>query len=139
MCFSLVFFKLLSSLHFLQGRGVDVQLLMSGEGLSDVPLLGIGVQHIYPVLLRRGVRIFELQNKHLHAKTMTIDGIYSSVGSFNLDSLSEACNLEVSTTILDPCIAKTMQLQFYEDLKHAKEVKLDQLKRRGYLTQAFHW
>jgi cardiolipin synthase len=86
-------------------RGIDVRLLTAGVSFTDVPVIAYAAQHVYGVLLRAGVRIYELQDRHLHAKTTTIDGIYSSVGSFNMDTFSEACNLEVNLTMLDPEIA----------------------------------
>ena len=66
-------------------RGVEVMILVPGEGKADVPFTRWASQHIYFTLLKKGVRIFELQNAVLHAKTVTIDGIYSSIGSFNWD------------------------------------------------------
>lgn len=62
-----------------------MRLLLAGEGLTDVPMVRWGGIHVMSTLLKEGVRVYELQNKILHAKTVTIDGIYSSIGSFNFD------------------------------------------------------
>jgi cardiolipin synthase len=53
----------------------------------------------------------------LHAKTVTADGIYGTIGSFNLDFWSSHRNLEVNLTVLDPEIANQIEEQFFEDLK----------------------
>lgn len=66
-------------------RGVEVVVICPGEGRTDVPVTRWASQHIYYTLLRSGVRIFEMQSATLHAKTVTIDGIYTSIGSFNWD------------------------------------------------------
>src|SRR6185503_7826450 len=55
-------------------RGVDVRVLTAGR--SDVPIVRLASQHLYGRLLRKGVRIFELENRVLHAKTATVDGVY---------------------------------------------------------------
>jgi cardiolipin synthase len=59
---------------------------MCGEGQSDVALMQYGAQHLHEYLVSNGVRVYELQNRILHAKTVTIDGIYASVGTFNFDT-----------------------------------------------------
>ena len=66
-------------------RGVEVVVMCPGEGRTDVPVTRWASQHIYYTLLKSGVKIFEMQSATLHAKTVTIDGIYTSIGSFNWD------------------------------------------------------
>jgi phosphatidylserine/phosphatidylglycerophosphate/cardiolipin synthase-like enzyme len=84
--------RLFRALQRASERGVSVSILMAGEGLTDVPVTRWASQHIYHQLLKSGVRIYELQSATLHAKTVTIDGLYSSIGSFNWDrSVREEC------------------------------------------------
>jgi cardiolipin synthase len=71
-------------------RGVDVRILTAG--LSDVPLMRLASHHVYQSFLKHGVRIYEMHQKTLHAKIATIDGIYSSIGSYNLDHWSARRN-----------------------------------------------
>ena len=118
-------------------KGVDVRLLTSGRD-SDVPWSRWASIHIYSVLLRRGVRIWELQHRMLHAKTVAIDGVYASVGSFNFDRLS-VLNLEVNLTTLDPDIAAQVETQFFMDLLDSKEVKEDDLQQRNWAQRLLHW
>lgn len=65
-----------------------------------------------------------MQEKVLHAKTVTADGIYGTIGSFNLDFWSAHRNLEVNLTVLDPEIASQLEEQFFEDLKKSKCVMI---------------
>jgi hypothetical protein len=65
-------------------------------------------QHIYSSFLKRGIKIYEMWDKKLHAKMASIDGIYSYVGSFNLDAWSSR-NLEVNVTVLDPPLAHQLE------------------------------
>lgn len=117
-------------------RGVQVRIVMAGE--ADVPITRWASQHIYHSLLRRGVEIFELQGQVLHAKTVTIDGIYSCIGSFNWDRLSARRNLEVNITVLDPCMAQQMEAHFDADLARSKPVTIQSLKKRNPAQRLLH-
>ena len=129
--------RMLRSLKHAARRGVDVRVLTAGR--SDVPLVRVASQHLYGRLLRSGVRIFELQERVLHAKTVTADGVYGSVGSFNLDYWSDRRNLEVSVTVLDPSAALALEEQFLRDLEGAREVRLETWAKRTRLERAFGW
>ena len=63
------------------------------------PALAAGRAH-YEELLDAGVVIYERQRAWLHAKTAVIDGVWSTVGSTNLDRRSFLFNQEVNTVVL---------------------------------------
>ena len=118
-------------------RGVDVRILTPGP--CDVPIVRMAAQHVYAQFLQHGVRIFELQDCMLHAKSMTIDGLYSTVGSFNLDHWSDKHNLEVNVGMIDPAIAKELEQQFTVNVASAREITLDMLNRRTVWQRFAHW
>ncbi len=118
-------------------RGVDVRVLTAGR--SDVPLVRLASQHLHGRLLRAGVRIFELESRVLHAKTVTVDGVYASVGSFNLDYWSDRRNLEVSVTALDRGAASALEQQFLRDLEGAREVRLESWSARAWPRRFAGW
>ncbi len=118
-------------------RGVDVRVLTAG--LSDHPSVRMAGRHLYGRLLRAGVRVFELQDQMLHAKTAAIDGVYTSVGSFNLDHWSDRRNLEVTVAVLDRDVTAELEAHFERDLLAAKEVTLEEWGRRGPLRRALDW
>jgi cardiolipin synthase len=118
-------------------RGVDVRLLTAG--VSDVPIARAASQHIYGQFLHHGVRIFEMFDATLHAKTMVIDGLYSTVGSFNLDQFSDKRNLEVNVGMIDPDVARVMEQDFERNLSQAREVTLENWKRRTRWQRFVHW
>src|SRR5260221_13279456 len=62
-------------------RGVDVRLLLPSRSDSS-KALAAGRSH-YSDLLEAGVQIFEARDVILHAKSVTIDGVWSSIGSSN--------------------------------------------------------
>jgi cardiolipin synthase len=118
-------------------RGVDVRILTAG--VCDVSIVVLAARHIYGRLLKHGVRIFEMYSSTLHAKTITIDGLYSSVGSFNLDTWSDKRNLEVNISALDSKLARQMEDNFMNDLQHATEVTMDTWQKRSRFKRLVHW
>lgn len=96
-------------------------------------------QHVYELFLKNGVQIFEYTARTLHAKSITIDGIYSTIGSFNLDRLSWRHNLELSVSTIDPDTAAQLESHFEEDIQNAKEVTLKDLKERPIFSKILHW
>eukprot|EP00914_Ancora_sagittata_P019482 GHVO01038938.1.p1 GENE.GHVO01038938.1~~GHVO01038938.1.p1 ORF type:complete len:275 (+),score=40.25 GHVO01038938.1:1-825(+) len=90
-------------------RGVKTDLLLSGNSdvLGDEP----ASRHTLKPFLSlpgRPCKISMLQNKHCHAKACVVDGLWSSVGSFNWDRYSFRRNLEVTVSVFDPNIAKAL-------------------------------
>ena len=118
-------------------RGVDVRLLTVGP--SDVPSVRAISQHVYGHFLRRGVRIYELQSRVLHAKTAVIDGVYASVGSFNLDILSDRYNHELNVALLDLGLAAVLEEDFKRDLEGSRELTLAEWSERGLWNRVWGW
>jgi cardiolipin synthase len=129
--------RLLSALVQAAKRGVDVRVLTAG--LSDVPIVSVAARHLYGRLLRGGVRVYEMTERTLHAKTATIDGLYSSVGSFNLDRWSFERNLEVNVSVVDPGLARQLQERFVKDVEGSREVRLADWTARGWLESVRGW
>jgi cardiolipin synthase len=129
--------RLIRAINRAAARGVDVRIITAGR--SDVPIVSRAAQHIYGLLMKRGVRIFEMHETTLHSKTLTMDGVFTMVGSFNLDAWSDKRNLEVMVGMLDAEIARTSQEQFERDLAASVEVTLATWQRRSLLKRAWHW
>jgi phosphoribosylanthranilate isomerase len=72
---------------------------------SDVKLVQWATRHFYEYLLKRGIRIYERQDRMLHSKAMVIDGQWSVIGSCNLDPRSLRLNLEFFAVIHAPQVA----------------------------------
>lgn len=79
-------------------RGVDVRILTAGK--CDVPAITWAATHVYGYFLKHGVRVYEMKDRELHAKTATVDGMFACVGSYNLDYLSYYHQLEANLTIV---------------------------------------
>lgn len=113
-------------------RGVDVRVLTPGP-LSDVKTTWYAGRHRYEELLGAGVRIYEYQPVMMHAKSIVVDGLWSSVGSMNFDNRSLAFNDESNLNALDARLGAKMDSIFREDLKYSKEIKLEEFRHRPWL------
>ena len=74
--------------------------------------------------------MFLFRDFMVHAKTMTVDGVWSTVGTANLDRWSMLGNYEVNAEVRSAALAAQMERMFELDCEHAHEVKLDTWRRR---------
>ena len=125
--------QVLHALEDAARRGVDVRLLLPSQ--SDEPML-VAAQHShYSDLLEAGVKIYEWQGEMLHAKTTTVDGVWSTIGTSNLDWWSIARDNEINAIILSHSFGEDMNLMFRNDLESSKQIELDDWNRRGLLER----
>jgi len=103
-------------------RGVDVRVIVPGE-FTDVPIVRQASRLYYERLLNHGIRVFEYQPTMMHAKTMVVDGIWSTIGSSNFDDRSFRLNDEVNVNVYDEGIAAKLEEMFREDLARSEEIK----------------
>ena len=129
--------QLLDSLTAAAARGVDVKLILPSE--SDSALVFHAGRAHYTSLLKGGVKIFERAGALLHAKTAVIDGVWSTVGSTNLDWRSFMDNDEVNAVILGRGFAQQMQTMFNQDLAASKAIELKAWQARPYSLRVREW
>ncbi|NTV10759.1 MAG: cardiolipin synthase B [Zoogloea sp.] len=129
--------RMLQALKEASRRGVDVRLMLPGFSDFWAPFQA-GRSH-YTELLEAGVHIFERRDALLHAKTAVIDGVWSSIGSTNLDWRSFVHNYEADVLILDQDFASQMEGLFQLDEKASHEVDLAEWKRRGLADRLKEW
>jgi cardiolipin synthase A/B len=114
--------------------GVDVRLLLPNK-LTDAPMVRLASHAYYGPLLEAGVRIFEFQPSMMHAKTLVVDGVWSIVGSANMDIRSKELNQEGVLGIADRGFGKQLEETFLNDLKKSNEIKLEEWKRRSLIAR----
>ncbi len=122
-------------------RGVDVEVIVPGRYI-DIPIVRMASRLHYGSLLGGGVRIFEYRDTNLHSKTLVVDGIFSTVGSINLDQRSMTKAAEESLSFYDRDFAATMERVFAADRARSREVTYAAWKSRGLfrrLGEAFSW
>ncbi len=109
-------------------RRVDVRIIVPAESNHIVAdWLSRG---FYQLLLSRGVRLFLYQGAMVHAKTATIDGMWSTIGTANLDRLSLMGNYEINVEITDADVAAQMAEIFAMDAGNCVELTLEAWQNR---------
>lgn len=81
-------------------------------------------------LLAAGVEFYQYQPAMLHAKTMTVDDTFVTVGSVNFDNRSFSINDEVALNVLDSDVAREHHQIFENDLKHSKPLTREEFESR---------
>ncbi len=113
-------------------RGVDVRVLMPSISGSDSPMVQHAGHRNFEKLLRNGVRLFEYPHTLLHQKVMTIDGVWSAIGSSNFDDRSFETNDEITLGIRDAATAERIDAVFEKYAPHANEIELEAWSNRGW-------
>lgn len=112
---------LLNSLLDASRRGVEVQVLL--PWISNHTLADWTARGYFTRCLKAGIRIFTY-NAMIHAKTCTIDGIWTTIGTANLDRLSSLGNFETNCDIYSSELAQQMEDAFECDKAYAHEITL---------------
>ena len=110
-------------------RGVDVRVLIP-EYSNHIYADWVARSH-YEELLRSGVKIFLYEEAMVHAKTMTVDGQWSTVGTANIDRLSLRGNFEINMEIFGTEFATAMERIFKVDQANSHELTLSMWNERS--------
>ncbi len=121
--------QLLAALKDAVQRGVDVRIILPGH--TDSWLVFHAGRAYYAELLNAGVKIYERHDALLHSKTAIIDGVWSTIGSTNLDWRSFLHNDEVNAVILGQAFGAQMQTMFDTDLAASTLITPEQWGQRS--------
>lgn len=119
--------SLLGALKAAARRGVEVQVLV--PWISNHVVVDWLTRGYFTECLKAGIHVWAYRNM-LHAKTCTIDGEWSTIGTANLDRLSSVGNYEINVEVYDHALAQQMEDLFTCDTRNAFELKLDEWDRR---------
>jgi cardiolipin synthase len=111
-------------------RGVALRILVPGPHI-DKEFVRTAGHDAYSELLAAGARIFEYQPTMLHAKSMIVDGAWSSVGTVNFDNRSFQLHDEVTLGVWDEHFAKLLTEQFERDIERSDEIDIERWNDRG--------
>ena len=121
---------LLGALKAAAKRGVNVEILV--PWISNHVVVDWLTRGHFSECLKAGIRVFGYHNM-LHAKTCTIDGEWSTIGTANLDRLSSVGNYEINVEVYSKKLAHQMEELFECDKSNSFELTLEQwLKRPWY-------
>jgi cardiolipin synthase len=118
-------------------RGVRVIVLLPGE--IDSQLTYTASRSHYGPLLLGGVEVFEYKASLMHAKTIVVDGVWSTIGSTNFDNRSFALNQEINLTVYDGGLAHRLEQIFQEDLKYSQKITYEQWRSRSIFERLWEF
>lgn len=120
-------------------RGVDIKIVLSAE--SDAPVFKRATNFLYDFILRNNITIYEYLPSNLHAKVATVDGNWSTIGSYNMNHLSDYGSVEMNADILDVQFAKEFEKILLDIIeKDCRQVTFEEYKKRKtWLFQLTDW
>ncbi len=118
-------------------RGVDVRLILPGK--TDFPIVKYASRYLFKRYLKHNIKVYEFKKSILHAKTAVIDGIWSTIGSSNIDRRSFKNNLELNVIVLDQVFGEEMEKVFYDDIKKSIQIKFAYYKKRSVIKFLIEW
>jgi len=82
------------------------------------------------------VRLFEYPHTLLHQKVMTVDGIWSAIGSSNFDDRSFEINDEITLGVQSAELAGRLDAVFEKYAPRCQEIQLEAWRKRGLWHKA---
>lgn len=120
-------------------RGVDIRIVLSAE--SDEPVFKRATNFLYDFILRNNISIYEYLPSNLHAKVATVDGKWSTIGSYNMNHLSDYGSVEMNADILDSRFAGQFESLLQEIIKKdCRQVTFEEyIRRKTWVFQLTDW
>lgn len=120
-------------------RGVDITIVLSGD--SDAPVFARATNFLYGFILKNNIKIYEYLPSNLHAKVATVDGRWSTIGSYNLNHLSDYGSIETNVDIADARFAHKFEAILLRIIKKdCRQVTFDEyIHRKTWLFRFPDW
>ncbi|OFX38243.1 MAG: hypothetical protein A2X05_08120 [Bacteroidetes bacterium GWE2_41_25] len=120
-------------------RGVNITIVLSAE--SDAPMFKRATNFLYRFILRNNIKIYEYLPSNLHAKIATVDGIWCTIGSYNLNHLSDYGSIEMNVNILDEDFTGTFDELLTNLIKNdCRQVTFENyIHRKTWPNRLFDW
>ncbi|MGH7663233.1 MAG: phospholipase D-like domain-containing protein [Gemmatimonadaceae bacterium] len=118
--------------------GVDVRILTASEK-TDIKATWRAGRYRYEELLSAGVRVYEYQPAMMHAKTFVVDGVWSSIGTMNIDNRSLAFNDESNLVVAGAEFGSRLEAVFLDDLRYSHEFTLEEWRERPWTERVKEW
>jgi|LGOV01.1.fsa_nt_gb cardiolipin synthase len=109
--------------------GIDVRIIIPNK--PDHYFVYWASRDNIEEFLKAGVKVYTYEKGFIHSKIVLVDSITASVGTANFDYRSLEINYEVNAFIYDPVIVRDLEKNFLRDLKHSKEIILEEHLNRG--------
>ncbi|ULC58865.1 cardiolipin synthase [Flaviramulus sp. BrNp1-15] len=112
--------EIITALQIAAKSGVDVRLMIPEK--SDSWVVKHASNSYLECLLRANIKVYKYSKGFVHAKTMVVDDIFSTVGTSNMDYRSFNINFEINSLIYDKENSILLKQHFLDDIKESNEV-----------------
>ncbi|MDZ4680629.1 MAG: phospholipase D-like domain-containing protein [Saprospiraceae bacterium] len=109
-------------------RGVQVNLLL--PGISDVPMAKRAIRYLYQEMLEVNIQIYEWETSILHGKMAIVDNKWVTLGSYNLNHLSQYSSIELNLEVLDDAFAASVQRYLSTLLSQSTLIDADAFRQK---------
>jgi cardiolipin synthase len=120
--------QILTALCMASRIGVAVKIIIPEKG--DSVIARYATNSYIEKLLESGVQVFHYHKGMVHAKTMVVDGVLTSIGSCNLDNRSFDINFEINAFLYDKEVAAEMTEVYHKDLKETSQLTINEWMQR---------
>ena len=118
-------------------RGVQVEIMI--PSVSDVPFTPEAALYYVHKLMKRGARIYLFNGGFHHAKVMTVDDCYCTVGTANLNSRSLRYDYETNAFIFAPRTTAALNALFERNRRNSTLLTPDIWKQRSGWKKFVGW
>lgn len=119
-------------------RGVEIKIVLSEK--ADVPFAKGATEYLYGWMLRNKIRLFEYNPSVVHAKVMAVDGEWLTIGSYNINNLSNYSSIEMNIDLKSNELAEKFQNEMDEIIRNdCREITLSEYSNKSYLHLLSTW
>ena len=110
-------------------RGVDIRIVLAAK--SDAPMFKRATSFLYEYILRNNIKIYEYYPANLHAKVATVDGKWCTIGSYNLNHISDYGSIEMNVNIMNEAFTSGFEKILTDIMKNdCRQVTVEEFMRR---------
>ncbi|WP_426429891.1 cardiolipin synthase [Winogradskyella sp. HB-48] len=121
--------EIVTALQVAARSNIEVKLIVPKK--SDSWIAEYATNSYLEKLLEAGVEVYQYTKGFVHAKTIVIDDVFSTVGTANMDYRSFNINFEVNALIYNKSFAIELDEVFNSDLENATQLQLQTWKKRS--------
>ncbi|TVZ59314.1 cardiolipin synthase [Flavobacteriaceae bacterium MAR_2010_105] len=125
--------QIFTALQVASKSDIDVRLIIPKD--SDSWAAEYATNSFLEPLLEAGVKVYRYHKGFIHAKTMVVDDLFSTVGTSNMDNRSFNINFEINALIYDRKQSKVLKSHFLQDIKDCELVNYKQWQERPGLDK----
>lgn len=125
--------EIVTALQVAARSNIEVKLIVPKK--SDSWIAEYATNSYLEKLLEAGVEVYQYTKGFVHAKTIVIDDVFSTVGTANMDYRSFNINFEVNALVYNKTFARELNQVFNSDLENSIQLELNAWKKRNKRTK----